>query len=541
MVQTKPQNNFNSPDMQTKVENYQILESIGEGSFGKVYKGRKKYTGQIVALKYISKSGRSEKELTSLFREIEIQKKLRHPNIIQLLDYFILPKEIVMVTDYADGELFQILEDDGRLPERPQIQSIASQLVSALYYLHQNRILHRDMKPQNILLCKDGSVKLCDFGFARSMSVSTLVLTSIKGTPLYMAPEIVQERPYDHTADLWSLGCILFELFTGQPPFYTNSIFQLVTMILKDKIKWPEVISHDDENGNEDKITPEFLSFLKGLLEKDPKNRLKWPELLYHPFIKDHLKYVDIDNENEVPRPLTRAISSSIQVQKDEIIQKHILAKGDRKPTLLTKAYKKFEKEREQRDKDDQNQDQKENLAPESNRQKSIKSERSSHKIKSHNITSKSLAEKTWETYYQETSIDDENFGVNVATLLRDFNFLKSLEEALLMKIHYAYKTLINLVHSEDDSVNKIISKLGIFNLIVEILVQNGTKNRSRLSAEEETYFELLECYLTLKSNSLTKANHLNSDDENLASADIEGLATLIFNNLDGLFDNSIG
>jgi len=90
MVQTKPQNNFNSPDMQTKVENYQILESIGEGSFGKVYKGRKKYTGQIVALKYISKSGRSEKELTSLFREIEIQKKIKAPEyhpIIRLL-YF---------------------------------------------------------------------------------------------------------------------------------------------------------------------------------------------------------------------------------------------------------------------------------------------------------------------------------------------------------------------------------------------------------------------------------------------------------------------
>ena len=114
------------------------------------------------------------------------------------------------MTDYADGgELFQILEDDGTLAERPQIQNITSQLVSALHYIHANRILHRDMKPQNILLCKDGKVKLCDFGFARAMSTSTLVLTSIKGTPLYMAPEIVQERPYDHTADLWSLGCIV--------------------------------------------------------------------------------------------------------------------------------------------------------------------------------------------------------------------------------------------------------------------------------------------------------------------------------------------
>uniref|UniRef100_A0A3Q3K9E4 non-specific serine/threonine protein kinase n=1 Tax=Monopterus albus TaxID=43700 RepID=A0A3Q3K9E4_MONAL len=101
-------------------------------------------------------------------------------------------------------------------------------LVSALYYLHSHRILHRDMKPQNILLGKSGMVKLCDFGFARAMSVSTLVLTSIKGTPLYMSPELVEEKPYDHTADLWSLGCILYELHTGAPPFYTNSIFHLV-------------------------------------------------------------------------------------------------------------------------------------------------------------------------------------------------------------------------------------------------------------------------------------------------------------------------
>jgi len=98
------------------------------------------------------------------------------------------------------------------------------------------------MKPQNILISAKGVIKLCDFGFARAMSNNTVVLTSIKGTPLYMSPELVQEMPYDHTADLWSLGVIIYELFVGQPPFYTNSIYTLIQLIVKEEVKCPDSI-----------------------------------------------------------------------------------------------------------------------------------------------------------------------------------------------------------------------------------------------------------------------------------------------------------
>ncbi|XP_061104967.1 serine/threonine-protein kinase 36 isoform X2 [Conger conger] len=270
------------------MDTYHVLEMIGEGSFGRVYKGRKKFSGQVVALKFIPKVGRSEKELRSLKREIDIMRGLRHPNIVLLLDSFETEREVVVVTEYAEGELFQILEDDGNLPET-QVREIACQLVSALYYLHSHRILHRDMKPQNILLGKGGVVKLCDFGFARAMSVSTLVLTSIKGTPLYMSPELVEEKPYDHTADLWSLGCILYELHTGVPPFYTNSIFQLVQLIVRDPVKWPESMSQG------------CTSFLKGLLTKDPQKRLSWPDLLEHPFVADGV----LDGSSDSPLTVT--------------------------------------------------------------------------------------------------------------------------------------------------------------------------------------------------------------------------------------------
>ncbi|XP_067294921.1 serine/threonine-protein kinase 36 [Pseudorasbora parva] len=308
---------------------YHILEVIGEGSFGRVYKGRRKFSGQVVALKFIPKVGRSEKDLRSLKREIDIMRGLKHPNIVLLLDSFETEREVVVVTEYAEGELFQILEDDGSLPEN-QVCEIACQLVSALYYLHSHRILHRDMKPQNILLGKGGVIKLCDFGFARAMSVSTLVLTSIKGTPLYMSPELVEEKPYDHSADLWSLGCILYELHTGAPPFYTNSIFQLVQLIVRDPVKWPENMSQD------------CLSFLKGLLMKDPEKRLSWPDLLHHPFVADGVLIVSDKGSNN---PLTIPASPDLQALKhQQAAEKKTARSGEGK--LLRKARELREKER---------------------------------------------------------------------------------------------------------------------------------------------------------------------------------------------------
>jgi len=256
------------------MEKYLVLEHIGEGSFGKVYKARRKNTGFTVAMKFITKHGKSEKDIKNLRQEIGILRKLNHENIILMFDAFETDREFCVVTEYAQGELFDILQDDQRLPEST-VQQIAKQLVKALHYLHSNRIIHRDMKPQNVLIGSNGRIKLCDFGFARAMSSNTIVLTSIKGTPLYMSPELVKELPYDGSSDLWSLGVILYELYVGQPPFYTNSIYSLINHIVKDPVKYPVDISR------------EFKSFLQGLLQKNPAKRLNWPGLLDHPFVKE--------------------------------------------------------------------------------------------------------------------------------------------------------------------------------------------------------------------------------------------------------------
>jgi len=284
-------------ESKTALDDYVIIRPVGEGSFGKVFQARQRYSGRACAMKFIPKHGKSEKDLRSLRSEIDIMKTLNHPNVIKMLDAFETANEFVVVMEFAQGVLFDILEHDTSLPER-EVREIAIQLIDALHYLHENRVIHRDLKPQNILIGTDRVVKVCDFGFARSLSQSSLVMTSIKGTPLYMAPELVQEQPYDRTVDLWSVGVILYELYVGQPPFYTNSIYSLIQKIVKDPLVWP------------DDMSPSFKSFLQGLLNKKPSQRLQWPSLLDHPFVRKDAPGEERENEPFYEIPATEESST---------------------------------------------------------------------------------------------------------------------------------------------------------------------------------------------------------------------------------------
>ncbi|XP_023248255.1 serine/threonine-protein kinase fused [Copidosoma floridanum] len=262
------------------MENYEVLHDIGAGAFGQVFKAKRRVNGETVAYKVVRKTGRSPEELVSFRKECEIQRCLCHPNIVKMLDSFETESQIVVVSEYAEKSLDELLVEHRKLSEE-RAQVIACDLVSALYYLHSNRVLHRDLKPQNILLDAHGIAKLCDFGFACVMGKETDVLTSIKGTPLYMAPELIEEYPYDHNADLWSLGCIIYELVMGFPPFATASIVHLIHLIRHESIKWPDCISSSCQ------------TFLQGLLQKDCSQRLTWPNLLKHPFVKNRILIVE--------------------------------------------------------------------------------------------------------------------------------------------------------------------------------------------------------------------------------------------------------
>lgn len=253
-----------------------LVSTIGVGSFGIVARADLEHNSQTCALKTITKANRSSQEISLLKREISICKRLTDSRgIVLTVHSYETVGELVVVQERALGDLFRVLKDDGKLSE-PRVQDIALQLVLALDYLHnQMRITHRDLKPQNILLFRNGRVALCDFGFARALGTGSSLHTTIKGTPLYMAPELVQERPYSFRVDLWSLGVILYELVEGVPPFFAASLVELMKQIVSSKVQLPATAA----------MSPSFQSFLLGLLQKDPAQRLCWPKLLSDPFL----------------------------------------------------------------------------------------------------------------------------------------------------------------------------------------------------------------------------------------------------------------
>ncbi|KAI8915511.1 fused serine/threonine kinase-like protein, partial [Powellomyces hirtus] len=252
------------------MQRYKVGPAIGSGQFGKVHIAIHRRTLKRCALKLIPAS---LPDADALQAEIATHRALTHPNIVTLTDCFEANGEVCVVTEYcANGDLLGLLQEKGRF-EVDEVRNVARGLCRGLRYLHERGIVHRDLKLQNILLDDKHTVKICDFGFSRMLPGHNVTLTSVKGTPIYMAPELIRERPYSHAIDLWAMGIILYELFVGMPPFYANSIFKLVNLILEEDVKWPADMPSD------------LRDLLERLLKKEPEERMGWPELRRHPFI----------------------------------------------------------------------------------------------------------------------------------------------------------------------------------------------------------------------------------------------------------------
>lgn len=258
-------------DEQPHIGNYRLLKTIGKGNFAKVKLARHILTGREVAIKIIDKTQLNPTSLQKLFREVRIMKILNHPNIVKLFEVIETDKTLYLIMEYASGgEVFDYLVAHGRMKEK-EARAKFRQIVSAVQYCHQKRIVHRDLKAENLLLDADMNIKIADFGFSNEFTVGSK-LDTFCGSPPYAAPELFQGKKYDGPeVDVWSLGVILYTLVSGSLPFDGQNLKELRERVLRGKYRIPFYMSTDCEN-----LLKRFLVLnpvKRGTLEQIMKDR----------------------------------------------------------------------------------------------------------------------------------------------------------------------------------------------------------------------------------------------------------------------------
>lgn len=273
-------------DEQPHIGNYRLLKTIGKGNFAKVKLARHVLTGREVAVKIIDKTQLNPTSLQKLFREVRIMKILNHPNIVKLFEVIETEKTLYLIMEYASGgEVFDYLVAHGRMKEK-EARAKFRQIVSAVQYCHQKRIVHRDLKAENLLLDADMNIKIADFGFSNEFTIGSK-LDTFCGSPPYAAPELFQGKKYDGPeVDVWSLGVILYTLVSGSLPFDGQNLKELRERVLRGKYRIPFYMSTDCEN------------LLKKLLVLNPGKRGSLEQIM-----KD--RWMNVGHEEEELKPYT--------------------------------------------------------------------------------------------------------------------------------------------------------------------------------------------------------------------------------------------
>lgn len=292
------------------MENYEVLDVIGEGTYGVVLRAKQKATGRVVAIKKF-KSHENKEHVRKIFlREFRMLKSLRHPNIVALLDTNRQGKQPFLVFEYVEENVLEcLMQSKVGLPE-DAVRRYMFQLLRALEYCHLNNIIHRDVKPENILISKSGALKLCDFGFARSITASAKY-TDYVATRWYRAPELlVGDVHYTPAVDVWAVGCLLAELSDTQPLFPGTSDLDQLLLILQAcgslpknlvsifeanplyrRVSFPKCHSHVSLKERYRCQPPEWIKFLLACLAPDPQCRPTCSQLLsLSYFTKDNFK-----------------------------------------------------------------------------------------------------------------------------------------------------------------------------------------------------------------------------------------------------------
>ncbi|KAG0663669.1 camp-dependent protein kinase catalytic subunit [Maudiozyma exigua] len=253
---------------------FQILRTLGTGSFGRVHLIRSNHNGRFYALKVLKKQTIVKlKQVEHTNDERRMLSVVSHPFIIRMWGTFQDSKQIFMVMDYIEGgEIFTLLRKSKRFPN-PVAKFYAAEICLALEYLHSLNIIYRDLKPENILLDKNGHVKLTDFGFAKFVPDVTYTLC---GTPDYIAPEVVSTKPYNKSVDWWSFGILIYEMLAGHTPFYDSNTLKTYEKILNAPLKFPSFF-HEDAKDILTKLINRDLTKRLGNLQDGSEDVKKHP------------------------------------------------------------------------------------------------------------------------------------------------------------------------------------------------------------------------------------------------------------------------
>ncbi|KAL0230607.1 hypothetical protein PCE1_004164 [Barthelona sp. PCE] len=264
------------------MDNFEEIRILGQGAYGLIMLARDLKSKRYVCLKKICTDGMSDDELAAVLNEVEVISRFDHPNIISFYESFFDENEadFVIVMDFADsGDLSKLLKKrrkNNRYLLEDQIMDVFIQIVLALAHMHENRILHRDLKTSNIFVCSGGVIKLGDFGISRVLEPGDFAKTSI-GTPYYLSPEICEDKPYNDKSDIWSLGCVLYELCCLKYAFKANSLPALILSILSGRY---EPIP--------DSMPFELHQLVDDLLKVDPTKRPSARDILNMPYVRRH-------------------------------------------------------------------------------------------------------------------------------------------------------------------------------------------------------------------------------------------------------------
>ena len=271
-----PESVLKGLEPEPKISDFNLIKELGVGSYGRVLLVQHKKTGAKYAIKAIDKRNKVNIQEKPYFRrEIEIMYRVHHPNVVKLFGHFEDNSYCYFIMEYIPGgNIYSLVPKNGiRTTSTKTIVSIMKDVISATYFLHHMvpPIIHRDIKPENVVLDQNMVAKLTDFGWSNYMQGDEK-RTTVCGSPIYLAPEIVNNRGHDEKVDIWCIGVLMFELMTGSSPFQGNDVQTVKYNISRLKISWPREMNRD------------AADLIKKILKYNPEERISLEQMLLHPF-----------------------------------------------------------------------------------------------------------------------------------------------------------------------------------------------------------------------------------------------------------------